>query len=675
MPEHARPPTAGELAWLLLAPAAALAVPLVALLAPPLGDVVFAPPQYHYWALELVVPKPTVQAGYVLAVAAVGGYALAILRVHTRRGLPPAWRRGLVLGVQVALLAFLAVAWLAQREVLAGEARRIYFRPATVAVAAALAASATAWIGLRARRRAPGGGRLAARLTSRPAGVACLLLALALTAVWLLPAISTDAGLTFAPADVTFLDRFAFDEATSVLNARSPFVDMAAYASIWPYATALPLRAFGGSYWGFSLLMTALTGAALLALYDVLRRVTRHAPAALALYVPVLATSLFTINTHVIPGIGESRYYPANYFGLFPLRYAGPYLLAWLTVRWIGGRGGRLATAALFAAAGLVALDNIDFGVAALGATTAAVACTAQPATRARLLRLAAAAAAGLAAALLAVVVLTLIRAGSLPQLDVMVVYGRTFASGGYGNLPLPRLGFHLLMSATFVGAVAAAAARTRVRDPDAALTGMLAWSGIFGLGASIYYYAYRSHPATLVCLFSAWALALALLVVAVVRATRDGRRLPMPAEVAVLLGFGLAVCSIAQVPSPGDQLHRIRAVAPTQPLHRPDLAAAVASETFPGQRVAILDAVGHRIAREARVVNVSPYTGLEQIGTTEQVDAVVDLLEREGGSLVFVSEDAIVPRPVLDGALAQLRRRGYEPTRRWSEFVELARR
>jgi hypothetical protein len=653
----------GEVAWLLLGPALAIAAALIALLARPLGQVLFAPSSFHYWTSELVVPKPTVQAGYVLAVACVVGYACAIVLVRTRRTLQPVWQRGVVILTQVALLAFLAVAWHEQSDIVTDDTARPFFTLATVLVAAALAAAIAVSIGSLGRSGLP--ARLRAALgqasSSRIAAGVCLGVAAVLTVMWLLPVVYSDRNVAFATDDVQYLDRFFFDEATAVLNGRSPLVNMATYGAIWPYVTALPLSAFDGSFLGFSLLMATISGVALLALYDVLRRVTTHPPAALALYVPLLATSFFTIDKLSVPGAGEARYSPASYFGIWPLRYAGPYLLAWLTVCWIGRRRPRrCSTALLFGAAGLVIANNLEFGVAALGGTLAAAVCALRPLSGAQLRRLGRSVAVGLVAALGLVCAFTLVRAGSLPHVDVMTAYGRAFASGGYGNLALPALGFHLVLTATFVAAVATAAVRTRARDPELALTGMLAWSGVFGLGASIYFYGYRSHVFSVIMLFSAWAFALTLLVVAVVRASRRQRRWPTLPELAVLLAFGLAVCSIAQIPRPWEELGRLGKTAPEQPFRAAAAVADIKAWTKPGERVAIIDALGHRMAREAGVVSVTPYTGLEQIGAREQMEDVLDLLEREGGRRVFVKTPVAVPLPILEGAVAVLFARGY---------------
>jgi hypothetical protein len=233
------------------------------------------------------------------------------------------------------------------------------------------------------------------------------------------------------------------------------------------------------------------------------------------------------------------------------------------------------------------------------------------------------------------------------------------FVNGGYGNMALHALGWHVVLTITFVAAVGTAAARVARDARDRLLTSMLAWIGVFGLGASVYYYAYRSHPDVLVNVFSAWALALALLTILVVRAERSRARMPALPSLLVLLGFGLVVCSVAQVPRPWSEVARIADDAGAE---RPLLLSAMADEvrarTRPGEHVAIFVQVGHRVARQAGVVNVNPYPGFKQMPSREQLDEVLELLRREGGRTVFVGQE--IPPGLLD----HLRRRGFARVR-----------
>jgi hypothetical protein len=645
-----------ELGWLLVLPLLLVAAPLVLLVSPWLGDLLFPRPSLHYWSPEFVVRKPAVQAGYLLLLSAVFAYGGAIVALAGRRPrMPRAGVRAAVLAAQLLVVALIVVAWVAQRRLDVLGTRRVYFTPASIVVAAVLAGAL-----VYAARVAPRMSHTTRRRPSpRVVRTGCLVVAILTVTVWVLPAVYTDRGMSALdsadqlafPAEL-FGNTYYFDEATAVLNGRSPLVDMPAYGALWPYVVALPFGALGGTYAAYSALMAAITGAAMVAVYAILRRIAGSL-LALLLFVPFVATSFF-----IELGDVDGRYDPGNYFGVFPLRYAGPYLLAWLTARTIvRERASAAADVALFAAAGLVALNNVDFGASALLGTIVAVAIVRRP-LRAR--RLAAEVAGGVAVALALVFVLTLLRAGSLPHLGLLGHYGRVFVDGGYGNIALHLLGWHLVLTVTFVAAVATAAVRVAQDARDRLLTAMLAWAGIFGLGASVYFYAYRSHPDVLLNIFSAWAFALVLLTIVVLRAERLRERLPALPALLVLFGFGLAVCSVAQVPRPWSEVSRIvDDGGESRPLVLSAMAAEVRHRTRPGEHVAIFVQVGHRVAREAGVVNVSPYPGFKQMPAREQLDETLERLRRDGGRAIFVGQE------MPPGMAAYLHRRGWEQVRR----------
>lgn len=646
-----------DLGWILLLPGVLVAALLIALLAPLGGRLLLPDPGYRFWAEIRVVRKATVQVGYVLFALCALGYAGAIVAL---RGVHvgPRLRRTLVPATQAAVLAFVLVCWIAQRRNAFSGVHKSYFTPATLVVAAA----ATSAVALAVHARVPQRLVRLRRLDGRAIGWACLAVGVLATIVWVLPAIHTDRA---TPAGSGYINAYFLDESTAVLNGRSPLVNMVAYGSLWPYLAAIPLRIFGGGFGAFSLTMATLTGTALLAVHGVLRRVARAPLLALGLYLPVLAASFF-----VEWQIAGDRYDPGTYYGMFPLRYAGPYLLAWLTVRQLGReRAGRWSLRLLFVAGGLVALNNLDFGGAALLATAAAVLVVRRPPDRAALGALALDAVCGVAGALLLVSCLTLARAGALPHLGLLTRYGRVFVDGGAENLPLPALGLHLVISATFVVAVAVAAVRVVRGEPRDLLAGMLAWCAIFGFGASLYYYAYRSYPDVLVSLFSIWALTLALLLVAAMRGWAGARagRWPSAPALAVTFAFAALACSLAQLPSPWRELRRIGTATPVSVGVPPGgfreaaVARIVAERTGPDERVVILSQVGHRVAREARVVNVSPYTGLEQMPAVEQLDETVAILRREGGTKVFVAQQTA---PELATELGRL---GFALAGRWT--------
>ncbi|HEX7292450.1 MAG TPA: hypothetical protein VF250_15125, partial [Conexibacter sp.] len=474
----------------------------------------------------------------------------------------------------------------------------------------------------------------------RGRAVAAAALAVVAVAITVLPAISTEASILRASDEFVYHVRFVYDETVAVLDGRSPLGDFAAqYGSLWPYLTALPLAPFDAALGVFTVTMAALTALALLALYALLRRVTRSSPLALALFLPLLATSAFRLHDP-----STSRFSLINYFGTMPLRYAGPFLLAWLLARHLDGARPRRPWP-LLAAAGLVAIDNTSFGIPALAATVAALLCFAGgPPTRARLRTLARELALGLAVAVAAVTALLLVRTGEPPDPSLTLRYARLFAVDGFGMAPLhPQLGMSTVIYLTFVAALGTATVLALRPAPDRLLIGLLAWSGVFGLGAGGYYVG-RSIPEVLTNIFPAWALAVTLLTVAAVRglAARGARR-PRAIELACLFAFGLLVCSLAQTPSPTAQLRRIAADGPRY-LRQEPVLAFVAANARGGEPVAMLTELGHLIAYRAGVDDVTPYTGSESIQTQEQLDDTLAALRAAGGRSVFLATTALTP-------------------------------
>jgi len=230
-------------------------------------------------------------------------------------------------------------------------------------------------------------------------------------------------------------------------------------------------------------------------------------------------------------------------------------------------------------------------------------------------------------------------------------------------------LGLPLAMFGTHVAAIVIATTRTCRDESNRVLTAMLMWAGLFGLGSATYYVA-RSSASILPMLFSAWALSLALLAIAVLHhMAAQPTRLPSAASVAVLFAVGLTVCSLAQAPPPWRQISRVRerpaliGLRSTRwiaPSHDPTIRAFVSSLADGPRRfvvrrgapVAIFTTMGHRLADAYGVVDVVPYTGPESIHTREQLADALEALRTAGGNT------ALVP-------LAQVRRVGDELVRR----------
>lgn len=644
------------LAWLLAVPFALVAIAAVALLGPPVGRLLHSGGNpYAFWRdlRWAVVPEPTEQGRFLLALAAPLLFAGA-LAVVVRRGMSlPARVAALGVPLAQALLLALAVVCVVAQQRLVYEVpiyqpgvshRWRYFTPATLVAAGVLAAGAFVVLDRPAWR-----ARVAAwlRETDRRRLVA-LLLAVLLTALWLLHAVNTDSSIMGTSSHEWSPAQFTLDETYAIVNGRTPLADFTAqYGSLWPYLPALVLALTGTSFLAFSLTMCAITGVVLLAVYALLRRIVRNGVVALLLYLPVLATSLFMVG-----GTRTSRYTFGDYFGVFPLRYAGPFLLAWLLTRQLDGASPRRPLV-LFAAAGLCVLNNAEFGLAALAATAAALLWTMADRSSRALGRLAGELALGLLAAYALVALLTLLRAGQLPELGRLFDYGRLYSVGGFGLQRLHRLlGVHLILYATYAAAIVVATVRAIEGAPSRALTGMLAWCGVFGLGSAAYFMG-RTHPELLIALFPTWALTLALLGVEVVgRLQRRAGARPGLGAALVLAAGALTVCSLAQVPLPWTQLERLGQDTPSVPLIEGEAPLPVYARAFlpdpstrgffasrPGAKVAILLTTGHQIADAFGVVNVSRYTGLYSMPNRERLRTVVDDLRAEGGDTVFLPD------------------------------------
>jgi hypothetical protein len=648
---QARALESAQVAWIAALPCAFVTALVVALLGPPVGHVFFEPGSETFWPRVPVRIEPVEHSRYVLALlgpAALAGAVLAGARWRPR--MHDAVARAAVLAAQAALLAFVALCFLAQDDVLGATQpawqRARYFTVPTLAVAALVPLLVA---GLPRRRVLA--RRVAALFRETSARrIAALVLAVLFTGLWLLTAVATDASIANTNAGIEIHVLWSAAEPFAILNGRTPLVDFhAQYGQLMPYGAAAAMALFGATLTVYTVTMTTASGLALLAVYALLRRIVRSSLAALALWAPFLATGFFMKT-----GPLEDRFGPANLFSLWPIRYGGPYVLAWLLVRHLDGVGPRRPWL-LFLFAGLTLANNPDFGVPAVAALAVALALASPPQTRGTLRRLLGEAAGGLFAAVALVTLLTLARAGGLPHFGWALEFPKLYGVDGWALLPMPTLGLYLVVYLTFAAAIVTAAVRCACREPDRALTAALAWSGTFGLCAGAYF-AGRSHPQVLIDLFSPWALALVLLTIAAIRAlAARGWRRPLPTELAVLFGFGLLICSLAQTPTPWSQLDRIRNDAPEPIFKQREATVFVAQHTRPHEPVAILIPLGHRIAYDTGRVNVSPYASIESMPTRQQLDRTIAALRHAGGDKLFVSTYFTVSE-----ALAAMQQAGF---------------
>jgi hypothetical protein len=638
---------AAAIAWLALIPCALVAAGAILWLGPSLGRLLY-PAGLARDVLQkdqaALSPEPVEDARYLISLIAPLLLALAIASlVRWRLRLPLHLATVGTVLAQLLGAAVVIACFIGQHE---ARWARAYFSVPTLAVAGLLAVG----LALAARSSWVRGRALSSRDAARSARASFPIAATTLTAIWVLPALNSERSLHWflSVTDVFF----PLDELFAIVNGRTPLVNFSAqYGSLSRYLVAPFVVLFGKSVLAYTITMCAFTALVLLAVYGVMRRVAGSQAVAFLLYVPFVATSLFTVTD-----IASARFTYGTYFPMLPLRYGGPYVLAWLVARQMERARRTMSWSLLFAAAGLALLNNAEFGAPAFGATVAALLVDLLASRAHELRRLLASIALGLASAFAFVSALTLQRARALPNIGRELAFARLYAGVGYSVQRLPGLiGLPLVIYLTYVAAIAVAVVRAVNREPNRALTAMLAWSGVFGLGSATYYVV-RSNFDILPAMFSAWALALALLGIVVLRhiAARSGPRHAI-ATFAVLFGLGLSACSLAQLPAPWRQIDRLQhrpAAVPFVPillsaqvprsatLRRFVSSIADGPHRFvvkPGAPVALFLITGHRIADAYGIDDVLPYTGGNSIHTREELDDALRVLRDAGGNTVIL--------------------------------------
>ncbi len=658
-------PGAEDVAWLGLVPVTLVLWALVHWLAPVLSHLYPGPDQQVFpeWRY-LMHPEPLEATGFLIVAAGPALLAAAVLALGSgqpgRRSLDAA-----VIAVQIGGIGFLG--WSVAHQIhVPGFESPDYFDPLLLSVPNLLAGVVigfllTVGFTTQLEHRAPRLRAMTDWLSGRW-GIA-IPVAVAFTAVWLLPALVTDATVAQAGQIASGHIPGQAGDYFAVVNGRTPLVDyIPIYVHLLPLAVAPVLAAFDLSLTAFSISMCLLSLLALLAVYGAFSEVTKGPWAALALYLPFVAISLFPWDRQ-----GAVWDYDGSYYAFFPGRYLGPFIVAWLCA--LNLRGRRVPAWAVFFAAGLAVANNAEFGVPCAVAVIVALAFGADRSIplRARLARLAVHTTAGIGAALALVCGVILARSGELPNPSFATYWSSTFARDGYGLLPIPTLGLHWALYFTYAAAVLISAVRYVRAEPDRTLTGMLAFAGTFGILTG-FYFAGRSLPWQLMLLFPVWGFALALLTWTVIPSLRSARgdslrlrRLIVPGF-AVLAGFGVMVAAIDRFPPPWQQVDRLSAGGEAAN-DQPTLQRFVDANTSHGEHVLIIGAyLDHRVAERAGVINTSPYFNYLALLSKRDVNRAIDFLEDEDGRKVFESVyplRAITSAPFREPAEI-LRRRGF---------------
>jgi hypothetical protein len=642
--------TLGERAWIAAVPCALVIVAGIVVLGPPLGHAFLAPGSDIFFPEYPVVPEPVEHARYGIALLGPLLLSAVVVALAGRRiRLAPSTIRIMTWTSQLATFVFLAACLAAQNDVV------LHSLPATFTnrffdVPTLLIAFALPVLLLLVLRRPRSADRRAAwvRETGRRRGAGMAIASL-LTALWLVTGVDSETSIGNS-LDNGWI-QYAFNETFAVLDGRTPLVNVhVLYGQLSNYPAALTMTLFGATLLVWTVTMATISWCAMVAVYATFRRLARSSALALALYVPFVAVTYFQSA-----GDRMHRLSPAGIFSLWPIRYAGPYLVAWLLGRHLDKLQPRRAWP-LFVAGGLVALNNPEFGAGAVLGTLVALACQQTFRSRAGAARLLGNAAGGLFGAYALVALLTVVRTGQLPRLGLLLDYPHLFGVDGWHLTLMKPFGFHLAAYVTFAAAIVVAVVRTGRRGDDAVLTGMLAWSGGFGLIAGSYYVG-ESEAGSMLALLSAWFFCLAVLVVAVARslAARDWRR-PTLIELTVLFGFGLSFNAIPQIPFPWSQVSRLQEPPRIALLADPTAAEhALARHVRQGERVAILVQLGNRVAYDLGLVNISPFLSGETIPTRQTMQSVIDATRAADVHKIFIDHVSISPPQ-----LAMLERAGF---------------
>jgi hypothetical protein len=594
-------------------------------------------------AARFTRPEPDELALYLLCLAVPPLVAWVLSSVARRLPRLPAWAlAGAAMLAQAGTVAaVLRLWWFQNRHVY----RYFYVSRFGLGLAAAGAVAAAAWALARRRRGSP--------LPPFAQTLAATAVAAAYALLRLRSVVFDDASVLTSPTTVSYHLPFTVGEFSAVMNGRTPGVDFfPQYAWLLPYPLAPVFRVAGLTVHTFTVVMAALSLVALMLQYDVLRRLTGRPWVALALFVPFVALGFHPVE--ISPDGTPATAF--SYFAVGPLRYFGPFLVGWL-LAWYLSRPAPSRAWLLFTAAGLGALNNLDFGLPALGGVVLAlglVTLAASGARAAALARLVGIAGLGLASALSIFQAAAFLHSGRLVVLSHMTVFQRAFAILGFAMLPMPRWGLHWVVYFTFMLAIGVAVVRlAAVRassadaDPRAVaserlLCGSLVFGGVFGAGALSYYIG-RSHPAVLPAVFPAWgAVVVSLAWVALRGGLRELRRAPLRVVPAILAVIALGVLAGEAVPVAWEERElyaepkEIGAIMARHVIEAPRNAALLAGLAGRGEKLMVAFPAGHLTAELAGVDDVFPFVEAGSCLVVGQLDEVVARMRANGVTRYF---------------------------------------
>ena len=273
--------------------------------------------------------------------------------------------------------------------------------------------------------------------------------------LWLLSAFNTDGRRAREPS---VGDNIAFwtDEAFSLLGGHAPLVDFhAQYGHLWAYVAAGGLTLFGATLAVYAPSCSPEPRARSPRCSRPSAAWRAAGPLALVLFVPFTATSFY-----MEVGPLGNRYGPANLFSLSRSATAAPTCCCGSSCAGCSAarRERRRAVRRWRASSRSTTSSS---GCRRSGRHLLALAAAEDRSPR-RCARLGAAALAGVAIALALVSRADARVAGSLPHLGMLLDFPRIYGTEGFGLLPMPSIGFHLVVYVTFAAAIVVAVVRSR---------------------------------------------------------------------------------------------------------------------------------------------------------------------------------------------------------------------
>jgi hypothetical protein len=648
-----------RLFWAMVLPIACVSYPLVNWLArlvarPPLNRAQIQQAFLGTWS-DACVPEPLELPTYALAVLLpailmfIGVLLLRRLRLFRGAETQSLWVSAAAFASQLLLVVYAGYAWVYESE--HGWKTQLFNFPLAQVVLGLCVAACLGFSWLRPSHKKT----LVWFVSSARSTWLAWLLAAGWAIANLLCCVFTDDNF-FMASRVVGHTSFQMGEFAAVINGLFPLVDFhPQYQNVLSYVLR-PLFFFVRfNLTSFTLTMGALSLIGFLLVYRVLSRVTGSCWLGLALFIPWVAVSLANLEG---PGLPPANSF--NYYAVGPIRYFGLFLMAYLSMWYLSlPQSRRLITGSLVA--GLVALNNLDFGFAAAVGFLACVTMFPPPDDRVdrvmRTLRATAVSVGCAGTSILGYWFAVRIVSGRWPNPRWLTEYQLIFARMGFNLQKLPDSGLYWLLYFTFMVAFlyaifsAFCEGDRTVHLRHRLSTGMLAYGSIAGFGAFTYYIG-RSHPSVIVNIYSAWAFVVALLTHRILIDMREAR-LSTTADGgnsiwAIPTVAVLALCSALlplslEFPKVGDEMKRLSYRAGAHADQRPArLASLIRKYVRKSEPTVIIYPDAHWLAIRASVQNVFPYAHPLSLLVKAQLEPLFLSLERLRPGHEYVFGDLI---------------------------------